>query len=412
MAALFINTNITIMSIIGGLVSGILGAGVNYSVNKANAAQQQKYTQANMILQNKMNRDNFLTEHEYNVSDILASHSREVSSRKAAGLSSVEEAAQAAQTPDASIASGGAPQGASIAPTDFSSYLQNAVQMFLSTSQSKKNLADAENTHTETKLKETELLTMFKKNMVEIDNLVKHGIISDEEAKGMRLDNQFKIDTYENRVNMAELDEELKRKQNDIAESRKKIEETNVSIAKLSEALSRKQLTKLQNEIEYQIPMLKAQLNKVVAETFAASSQGKLNLASAKAAMAQAALLGSQKFGQDILNALNREKIPYAAEMAQLMTEKCEQELDLGLQYLFVAQNNTAMSNFERSHQSWTYWSNQATNWVNSAANMVKAFIPFSGAAANVQPIQPTAGNGGPMYVPPRWNTTTWMFDR
>lgn len=403
------------MSIIGGLVSGVgsaIGAGVNYAVNKANAAQQQKYTQANMILQNKMNRDNFLTEHDYNVSDILASHSREVASRKAAGLSSVEEAAQAAQTPDASIASGGAPQGASIAPTDFSSYLQNAVQMFLSTSQSKKNLADAENTHTDTKMKETELLTMFKKNLVEIDNMEKQGIISAEEAKGMRLDNQFKIDTYENRVNMAQLDEELKKKQNDIAESRKKIEETNVNIAKLSEELSRKQLTKLQNEIEYQIPMLKAQLKKVVAETFAANTQGNLNLASAKAAMAQAALLGSQKFGQDILNALNREKIPYAAEMAQLMTEKCEQELDLGLQYLFVAQNNTAMSNYERSHQSWTYWSNQATNWVNSAANLVKAFVPFSGAAANVQPIQPTAGNGGPMYVPPRWNTTTWMFDK
>lgn len=403
------------MGFTDGLGSGFAGAvtaGINYFANRSNAKQQQKYTQANMILQNKMNRDNFLTQHDYNVSDILASHSREVASRKAAGLSSVEEAAQAAQIPDASIASGGAPQGASIAPVDFSSYLQNAVQMFLSTSQSKKNLADAENTHTDTKQKETELLTMFKKNMIEIDNMQKQGIISDEEAKGMKLDNQFKIDTYENRVNMAELDEELKRKQNDIAESRKKIEETNVSIAKLSEELSRKQLTKLQNEIEYQIPMLKAQLKKVVAETFAASSQGQLNLASAKAAMAQAALLGSQKFGQDILNALNREKVPYAAQMAQLMTEKCEQELDLGLQYLFVAQNNTAMSNYERSHQSWTYWSNQATNWVNSAANLVKAFVPFTGAAANVQPIQPTAGNGGPLYVPPRWNTTTWMFDK
>ena len=403
------------MGIIPAIISGgtsIIGAGINYAANKSNAAQQQKYTQANMILQNKMNRDNFLDQHAYNVSDILASHSREVASRKAAGLSSVEEGAQAAQTPSASIASGGAPQGASVAPVDYSSYLQNAVQMFLSTSQSKKNLADAENTHTDTKQKETELLTMFKKNMIEIDNMQKQGIISDEEAKGMRLDNQFKIDTYENRVNMAELDEELKKKQNDIAESRKKIEETNVNIAKLSEEMSRKQLTKLQNEIEYQVPMLKAQLKKVVAETFAANTQGNLNLASAKAAMAQAALLASQKFGQDILNALNREKIPYAAEMAQLMTEKCEQELDLGLQYLFVAQNNTAMSDFERSHQSWTYWSNQATNWVNSAANMVKAFIPFSGAAANVQPIQPMAGNGGPMYVPPRWNTTTWMFDR
>ena len=403
------------MGIIPAILSGgtsIIGAGINYAANKSNAAQQQKYTQANMILQNKMNRDNFLDQHAYNVSDILASHSREVASRKAAGLSSVEEGAQAAQTPSASIASGGAPQGASVAPVDYSSYLQNAVQMFLSTSQSKKNLADAENTHTDTKQKETELLTMFKKNMIEIDNMQKQGIISDEEAKGMRLDNQFKIDTYENRVNMAELDEELKKKQNDIAESRKKIEETNVNIAKLSEEMSRKQLTKLQNEIEYQVPMLKAQLKKVVAETFAANTQGNLNLASAKAAMAQAALLASQKFGQDILNALNREKIPYAAEMAQLMTEKCEQELDLGLQYLFVAQNNTAMSDFERSHQSWTYWSNQATNWVNSAANMVKAFIPFSGAAANVQPIQPMAGNGGPMYVPPRWNTTTWMFDR
>lgn len=403
------------MGVLGGLIPGVssvIGAGIDYLSKKQNAAQQQKYTQANMILQNKMNRDNFLDQHAYNVSDILASYSREVASRKSAGLSSVEEAAQTAQTPDATIASGGAPQGASIAPTDFSSYLQNAVQMFLSSSQSKKNLADAENTHTDTKQKETELLTMFKKNMIEIDNMHKQGIISDEEAKGMRLDNQFKIDTYENRVNMAELDEELKKKQNDIAESRKKIEETNVNIAKLSEEMSRKQLTKLQNEIEYQVPMLKAQLKKVVAETFAANTQGNLNLASAKAAMAQAALLASQKFGQDILNALNREKIPYAAEMAQLMTEKCEQELDLGLQYLFVAQNNTAMSNYERSHQSWTYWSNQATNWVNSAANMVKAFVPFSGAAAEVQPIQPTAGNGGPMYVPPRWNTTTWMFDR
>lgn len=401
--------------ILGGLVSGItsgIGAGINYAVNKANAAQQQRYTQANMILQNKMNRDNFLDQHSYNVSDILASHSREVASRKAAGLSSVDDAAQGAQVPDASIASGGAPQGASIAPTDFSSYLNNAVQMFMSESQSKKNLADAENKHTDTKQKETELITMLKKNMIEIDNMQKQGIISDEEAKGMRLDNQFKIDTYENRVNMAELDEELKKKQNDIAESRKKIEETNVNIAKLSEELSRKQLTKLQNEIDYQIPLLKAQLKKTIAETFAASSQGNLNLASAKAAMAQASLLASQKFGQDILNALNREKVPYAGEMAQLMTEKCEQELDLGLQYLFVAQNNTAMSNYERSHQSWTYWSNQATNWVNSAANLVKAFVPFSGAAANVQPIQPTAGNGGPMYVPPRWNTTTWMFDR
>lgn len=403
------------MGIVPAILSAgtsVIGAGINYAANKANAAQQQKYTQANMILQNKMNRDNFLTEHDYNVSDILAAHSREVASRKAAGLSSVEEAAQAAQTPDASIASGGAPQGAAIAPTDFSSYLQNAVQMFLSSSQSKKNLADAENTHTDTKQKETELLTMFKKNMIEIENMKKQGIISDEEANSMRLDNQFKIDTYENRVNMSELDEELKRKQKDIAESRKKIEETNVNIAKLSEELSRKQLTKLQNEIKYQIPMLKAQLKKVVAETFAANTQGRLNLASAKAAMAQASLLASQKFGQDILNALNREKVPYAAQMAQLMTEKCEQELDLGLQYLFVAQNNTAMSNYERSHQSWTYWSNQATNWINSSANLVKAFVPFSGAAAEVQPIQPTVGNGGLMYVPPRWNTTTWMFDR
>lgn len=403
------------MGVLDAVISGgtsIIGAGINYAVNRANAAQQQKYTQANMILQNKMNRDNFLDQHAYNVSDILAAHSREVASRKAAGLSSVEEGAQAAQTPDASIASGGAPQGASVAPTDFSSYLSNAVQMFLSASQSRKNDEDAKNKAADTKTKETELITMLKKNMIEIDNMLKQGIISDEEAKGMRLDNQFKIDTYENRVNMAELDEELKKKQNDIAESRKKIEETNVSIAKLSEELSRKQLIKLQNEIDYQVPMLKAQLKKTVAETFAASSQGKLNLASAKAAMAQASLLASQKFGQDILNALNREKIPYAAEMAQLMTEKCEQELDLGLQYLFVAQNNTAMSNYERSHQSWTYWSNQATNWINSAANMVKAFVPFSGAAAEVQPIQPTVGNGGPMYVPPRWNSTTWMFDR
>ena len=390
--------------------SSIIGAGVNAASNAAAAARQQRYTQENMILQNKMNVDNFLTQHRYNVNDILASHSREVASRKAAGLSSVEENAQAAQTPNAAISSGGALQGAATTPVDYSSYLNNAVNMFLSASQYKKNEEDSKNTAADTKMKETNLLTMLEENKTRIDNMKKQGIISDKEAESMQLDNQFKIDTYQNRVDMTQLDEELKQKQVDIAESRKKIEETNVNIAKLSEEMSRKQLVKLQNEIDYQVPMLKAQLKKTVADTFAANTQGKLNLASAKAAMAQAALLASQKFGQDILNALNREKVPYAAEMAQLMTEKCEQELSLGLQYLFVAQNNTAMSNYERSHQSWTYWSNQATNWINSSANMVKAFIPFSGAAANVQPIQQNVGNGG-MYVPPRWNSTTWMFD-
>lgn len=403
------------MGVLDAVISGgtsLIGAGINYAANRANAAQQQKYTQANMILQNKMNRDNFLDQHAYNVSDILAAHSREVASRKAAGLSSVEEGAQAAQTPDASIASGGAPQGASVAPTDFSSYLSNAVQMFLSASQARKNDEDAKNKAADTKTKETNLITLLEENRTRIDNMLKSGIISEKEAESMQLDNQFKIDTYQNRVDMAQLDEELKKKQVDIAESRKKIEETNVNISKLTEEMTRKQLKKLQNELDIQVPMLQAQLKKTVAEAFAASTQGKLNLASIKATLAQASLLASQKFGQDILNALNREKIPYAAEMAQLMTEKCEQELDLGLQYLFVAQNNTAMSNYERSHQSWTYWSNQATNWINSAANMVKAFVPFSGAAAEVQPIQPTVGNGGPMYVPPRWNSTTWMFDR
>lgn len=395
------------------LVSGgtsLVGATVNAATNAAAARRQQRYTQANMILQNKMNRDNYLMQHDYSVDDILSSYSREVASRKAAGLSSVEDAAQGAQLPDASVASGGAPQGASTQAVDYSGYLNSAVQMFLSSSQFKKNDADAKNTNVDTQQKETELITMLKKNMVEIENMKKQGIISDEEARSMRLDNQFKIDTYENRVNMNLLDEEMKQKQVDIAESRKKIEEINVNIAKLSEELSKKQLVKLQNEIDYQVPMLKAQLKKVVAETFAASTQGTLNLASAKAAMMQASLLASQKFGQDILNALNREKIPYAAEMAQLVTEKCEQDLSLGLQYLFVAQNNTAMSNYERSHQAWTYWSNQATNWINSSANLIKAFVPFSGAAANVQPIQSQTGNGGSMYVPPRWNSTTWMF--
>lgn len=395
------------------MVSGgasILGGAVNAYANAKAAARQQRYTQENMILQNKMNVDNFLTQHRYNVNDILASHSREVASRKAAGLSSVEENAQAAQMPNAAISSGGAPQGAATSPVDYSSYLNNAVNMFLSASQYKKNEEDSKNTAEDTKMKQTNLLTMLEENKTRIDYMKKQGIISDKEAESMQLDNQFKIDTYQNRVDMTQLDEELKQKQLDIAESRKKIEEINVNIAKLSEEMSRKQLVKLQNEIDYQVPMLKAQLKKTVADTFAANTQGKLNLASAKAAMAQAALLASQKFGQDILNALNREKVPYAAEMAQLMTEKCEQELSLGLQYLFVAQNNTAMSNYERSHQSWTYWSNQATNWINSSANMVKAFIPFSGAAANVQPIQQNVGNGG-MYVPPRWNSTTWMFD-
>ena len=146
------------MGLIPAILSGgasLIGAGINYASNKANAAQQQKYTQANMILQNKMNRDNFLDQHAYNVSDILSAHSREVASRKAAGLSSVEEGAQAAQTPNASIASGGAPQGSSVAPVDYSNYLNSAIQMFLSASQARKNDEDAKNKAADTKTKHT-----------------------------------------------------------------------------------------------------------------------------------------------------------------------------------------------------------------------------------------------------------------